>query len=47
VVDARLSSREKNRFRFTATIADGARTVATIDHVRAAVSVQKLTSTLE
>jgi predicted thioesterase len=40
MVDARLSSREKNRFRFTATIADGARTVARIEHVRAAVSVR-------
>lgn len=46
VVDATLCSHEKNRYRFMATITDGARTVARIEHVRAAVSLQKLTSAL-
>ena len=46
VVDAILRSHEKNRYCFAATITDGARTVARIEHVRAAVSVRKLTSTL-
>jgi len=46
LVDARLRSYEKNRYCFAATITDGARTVARIEHVRAAVSVQKLTNTL-
>jgi fluoroacetyl-CoA thioesterase len=46
VVDAVLRSREKNRYRFVATITDGTRTVAKIEHERAAVSVQKLTNAL-
>jgi fluoroacetyl-CoA thioesterase len=46
VVDATLRSREKNRYHFTATITDGARTVARLEHVRAAVSMQKLTGGL-
>jgi fluoroacetyl-CoA thioesterase len=46
VVDATLRSREKNRYRFMATISDGARTVARIEHERAAVSMQKLIGAL-
>jgi fluoroacetyl-CoA thioesterase len=46
VVDATLRSLERNRYRFVATITDGARTVARIEHERAAVSVQKLTSAI-
>jgi fluoroacetyl-CoA thioesterase len=46
VVDAALRSRERNRYRFAVTITDGARTVARIEHERAAVTLQKLTSVL-
>jgi predicted thioesterase len=42
VVDATLREREKNRFRFSVRIQDGARTVANIEHERAAVSLQKM-----
>jgi predicted thioesterase len=42
VVEATLREREKNRFRFSVRIQDGARTVATIEHERAAVSLQKI-----
>jgi fluoroacetyl-CoA thioesterase len=46
VVKAALASREKNRFRFTVRIEDGDRVVATVEHVRAAVSLQKIMSAL-
>lgn len=46
VVDATLARREKNRFYFTITIKDGERTVATVEHVRAAVPLQKLMAAL-
>ena len=46
VVDATLNKREKNRFYFNVVIKDGDRTVATIEHVRAAVVLQKLMDAL-
>ncbi len=42
VIKAALVQREKNRFKFSVRIEDGARTVATMEHERAAVSLQKL-----
>jgi fluoroacetyl-CoA thioesterase len=42
VIKAALLSREKNRFRFAADIEDGARTVAKVEHERAAVSLEKI-----
>jgi fluoroacetyl-CoA thioesterase len=45
-VDASLRTRERNRLYFDITIKDGERTVATVEHVRAAVSVQKLMAAL-
>jgi fluoroacetyl-CoA thioesterase len=42
VVEATLREREKNRFRFSVRIKDGERTVANIEHERAAVSLQKM-----
>jgi hypothetical protein len=42
VVDATRRSPEKNRHRFVATITDGARTVARIEHERAALTAQTL-----
>jgi predicted thioesterase len=42
VVEATLREREKNRFRFALRIQDGARTVANVEHERAAVSLQKI-----
>jgi fluoroacetyl-CoA thioesterase len=41
-----LLSRERNRFKFIVTIEDGARTVAKVEHERAAVSFEKLMSAL-
>lgn len=45
-VAATLRSRDRNRFTFDVTIKDGERTVATVEHVRAAVSMQKLVAAL-
>lgn len=45
-IHAALVSREKNRFKFTVRIDDGARTVANVEHERAAVSLQKIMSAL-
>jgi len=45
-VGAVLRAREKNRLIFDITIKDGDRTVATVEHVRAAVSLQKLMAAL-
>jgi predicted thioesterase len=45
-VDATLRSRERNRLTFDVTIKDGERTVATVEHVRAAVALQKLMAAL-
>ena len=42
VVEATLREREKNRFRFSVHIQDGERTVANVEHERAAVSLQKI-----
>jgi predicted thioesterase len=42
VIEVTLREREKNRFRFAVRIQDGARTVANIEHERAAVSLQKI-----
>jgi predicted thioesterase len=46
VITTALIKREKNRFKFTVRIEDGARTVAMIEHERAAVSLQKIMSAL-
>lgn len=46
VIKATLIGREKNRFRFSVRIEDGARTVAMVEHERAAVSLQKIMSSL-
>ena len=46
VIKAALVQREKNRFKFSVRIEDGARTVATMEHERAAVSLQKLMESL-
>lgn len=42
VIKAALVKREKNRFTFAVRIEDGARTVATVEHERAAVSLEKI-----
>lgn len=46
VVKAALVNREKNRFRFSVEIADGARLVAKVAHERAAVSLEKIMKSL-
>jgi len=46
VVNAMLLEREKNRFKFSVRIEDGSRTVAVVEHHRAAVSLQKIMSAL-
>jgi fluoroacetyl-CoA thioesterase len=45
-VAATLRSRQKNRFYFDVTIKDGDRTVAMIEHTRAAVALQRLLAAL-
>jgi predicted thioesterase len=45
-IKATLVNREKNRFRFAVEIDDGARTVAKVEHERAAVSLEKLMKAL-
>lgn len=45
-VAATLRSQEKNRLTFDVTIKDGDRTVATVEHTRAAVALQKLLAAL-
>ncbi|MDE1972635.1 MAG: hypothetical protein KGI48_05600 [Hyphomicrobiales bacterium] len=42
VIKTMLQSREKNRFKFGVRIEDGPRTVAVVEHERAAVSLEKL-----
>lgn len=42
VLTTTLVNREKNRFRFSVQIEDGARTVAKVEHERAAVSLEKI-----
>ena len=46
ILKTALLSRERNRFKFTVIIEDGARTVAKVEHERAAVSFEKLMSAL-
>jgi fluoroacetyl-CoA thioesterase len=46
VIKARLLNREKNRFRFSVEIEDGARVVAKVEHERAAVSLEKIMKSL-
>jgi fluoroacetyl-CoA thioesterase len=46
VIKAALLSREKNRLRFAVEIEDGARTVARVEHERAAVSLEKIMKAL-
>lgn len=45
-VTAILKAREKNRLMFDIAIKDGDRTVATVEHTRAAVALQKLLAAL-
>ena len=42
VIKAALLQRERNRFKFSVTVEDGARTVAKVEHERAAVSLEKV-----
>jgi fluoroacetyl-CoA thioesterase len=46
VIKAALLNREKNRFRFSIAIEDGPRTVAKVEHERAAVSREKIMKAL-
>jgi len=46
VVKTMLLNREKNRFRFSVEIEDGARRVAKVEHERAAVSLEKIMKSL-
>jgi fluoroacetyl-CoA thioesterase len=46
VVKTTLLNREKNRFRFSVEIEDGARLVARVEHERAAVSLEKIMKSL-
>jgi fluoroacetyl-CoA thioesterase len=46
VIKASLLKRERNRFKFSVVIEDGNRTVARVEHDRAAVSLQKIMSAL-
>jgi fluoroacetyl-CoA thioesterase len=46
VIKARLVKRERNRFTFEVRIEDGDRTVATVEHERAAVALEKLMKSL-
>ena len=46
VVKTMLLNREKNRFRFSVEIEDGARLVARVEHERAAVLLEKIMKSL-
>jgi fluoroacetyl-CoA thioesterase len=46
VIKAELVKREKNRLKFAVTIEDGGRTVAKVEHERAAVSLEKIMKAL-
>jgi fluoroacetyl-CoA thioesterase len=46
VIKTTLQSREKNRFKFGVRIEDGPRTVAVVEHERAAVSLEKIMKSL-
>jgi fluoroacetyl-CoA thioesterase len=45
-IKASLLQRERNRFKFAVVIEDGGRTVARVEHERAAVSLQKMMGSL-
>lgn len=47
VIKASLVKRERNRFTFEGRIEDGDRTVATVEHERAAVSLEKIMKSLD
>ncbi len=47
VVKAALVKRDRNRFTFAVRIEDGERTVATVEHERAAVALEKIMKALE
>jgi len=42
VIKTALLQRERNRFKFSVTVEDGARIVAKVEHERAAVSLEKM-----
>ena len=42
VIKTALLQRERNRFKFSVTVEDGARTVAKVEHERAGVSLEKM-----
>jgi predicted thioesterase len=42
VIKTALLQRERNRFKFSVTVEDGGRTVAKVEHERAAVSLEKM-----
>jgi fluoroacetyl-CoA thioesterase len=46
VLKTALLKRDRNRFKFSVVIEDGDRTVAKVEHERAAVSLQKIMSAL-
>ncbi len=46
LIKAALMKRERNRFKFSVRIEDGERTVAVVEHERAAVSLQKIMGAL-
>lgn len=46
VINTALVKRERNRFTFAVRIEDGERTVATVEHERAAVSLEKIMKAL-
>jgi predicted thioesterase len=46
VIKATLQKREKNRFKFGVRIEDGPRTIAMVEHERAAVSLEKIMKSL-
>jgi predicted thioesterase len=46
VIKTVLLNREKNRFKFSVQIEDGARTVAKVEHERVAVALEKLMKAL-
>ena len=47
VIKTALVKRDRNRFTFSVRIEDGERTVATVEHERAAVSLEKIMKALE
>jgi predicted thioesterase len=46
LVTATLLARDRKRFKFSVRIKDGERTIANVEHDRAAVSLQKIMSSL-